>query len=186
MVTQGKTDLSRYIRSVPDFPKPGINFKDITTLLKDAAGFREALSQLHDQFKNGPTIAKVVSIESRGFIFGGALAHLLGAGFVPARKPGKLPAKTVRQEYELEYGKDCVEMHADALERGENVLLHDDLLATGGTAAAACKLIEKLGARIVGVSFLIELTFLKGRERLKPYDVFSLVRYESEGLPPYQ
>lgn len=180
MVIQDKTDLTRYIRSVPDFPKPGINFKDITTLLKDAGGFREALTQLHDQFKTGPSISKVVGIESRGFIFGAALAHLLGAGFVPARKPGKLPAKTVRQEYELEYGKDCIEMHADALERGENVLLHDDLLATGGTAAAACKLIEQMGANIVGVSFLVELAFLKGRERLKPYEVFSLIRYDRE------
>jgi len=180
MVAPKNIDLSAYIRSVPDFPKPGIVFKDITTLLKDPVAFREALVQLHAGFRNGPPVAKVVSVESRGFIFGAALAQLLGAGFVPARKPGKLPAKTVRQEYELEYGRDCIEIHEDAILAGENVLIHDDLLATGGTAAATCGLVEQMGGTIVGVSFLVELTFLKGRDRLKPHNVVSVIQYDRE------
>lgn len=172
-------DLSSHIRSVPNFPKQGINFKDITTLLKDPDAFQSAVALLKDHYAS-TAIDKVVGIESRGFILGSVLAHQLGAGFVPVRKPGKLPAQTIRQEYALEYGVDCVEIHSDAIQPGERILIHDDLLATGGTAGAACRLVKELQGSIVGLSFLIELTFLKGRERLKPYDVFSLIQYDSE------
>ena len=157
-------DLTGLIRSVPDFPKKGIVFRDITTLLKSKGAFARAIDLLHDHYK-GSRIDKVVSVESRGYILGAPLAYKLGAGFVPIRKPGKLPAATLRQEYALEYGTDAVEIHRDAVAVGERVLLHDDLLATGGTAAAACQLVEKLGGKVVGVSFLIELAFLQGRKR---------------------
>jgi adenine phosphoribosyltransferase len=171
--------LASSIRSVPDFPKKGIVFRDITTLLKDPAALREAVDTFSEHYRN-EKIGKVVCVESRGFILGAALALKLDAGFVPIRKRGKLPAQTLQQEYSLEYGTDVIEIHADAILPGERVLIHDDLLATGGTVSAACKLVEKLGGKIIGLSFLIELDFLKGREQLKGYDVFSIVHYESE------
>ena len=174
-----KENLAEYIRSVPGFPKEGIIFKDITTLLKDKDGLIIALDQLYD-FAKDKKIDKVVGIESRGFIYGALLAEKLNAGFVPVRKPGKLPTKAIRETYSLEYGEDSIEIHLDAIEKGDRVLLHDDLLATGGTMEAACRLIEKLGGVIVQISFLIELTFLKGREKLKKYEVRSLIKYESE------
>ncbi len=168
--------LLELIRDIPDFPIEGIVFKDITTLLKDNVGFQEALDQLFG-FCKDMGITKVVGIESRGFIFGGALASKLGAGFVPIRKPGKLPSETLSQTYQLEYGEDKIEIHKDALYPSDKILLHDDLLATGGTMEAACKLVEKLGAEIVQISFLIDLTFLNGSEKLKSYDVRSLIQY---------
>lgn len=173
------SDLAAHIRAVPDFPKPGIVFRDITTLLRNPKAFQTALDALHAPLADTP-VDKVVGIEARGFIFGSLLAHRLGAGFVPARKPGKLPSTAMRETYELEYGSDAVEIHTDAIMRGERVLVHDDLLATGGTASATCRLIERMQGSIVGISFLIELSFLKGRERLKPHSVFSVIRYESE------
>lgn len=167
------------IRSVPDFPKKGIIFRDITTLLKNATAFSSAVDMLYDRYK-GSQVQKVVGIESRGFILGSVLAYRLGVGFAPIRKPGKLPAPTFRQDYALEYGTDAIEIHKDALARGERVLLHDDLLATGGTMGAACKLVEQLGGTIVGISFLIELSFMNGRKNLGSYDIFSLLNYDSE------
>lgn len=172
-------DLRKLIRDVPGFPKPGIVFKDITTLTKSPEGFREAVDALTKRYR-GDRIDVVVGIESRGFIFGAPVALELGVGFVPARKPGKLPAETVRAEYELEYGTDAIEMHRDAIEPGQRVLIVDDLLATGGTAEAAAKLVEELGGTVVGMAFLIDLTFLKGRERLAGRDVFCLVEFDSE------
>ncbi len=158
--------LKDLIRDVPDFPIKGIIFKDITTLLKNENGFENTLNELYN-LCNNKGITKVIGIESRGFIFGGALAGKLNAGFVPIRKPGKLPAETLSEEYSLEYGIDTIEIHKDALNESDVVLLHDDLLATGGTMAAACKLVEKMGARIVQINFIIELDFLNGREKLK-------------------
>lgn len=172
-------DLSKYIRTIPDFPKKGIMFKDITTLLKDPEAVREAIKQLYNYSKD-LGVTKVVGIESRGFIFGAILAEKLNAGFVPIRKPGKLPAEKESSTYALEYGTDTIEIHKDAIKLGEKVLLHDDLLATGGTAQAAANLIEKLGGEVVQISFLIELDFLKGRDKLKKYDVRSLIEYEKE------
>lgn len=169
-------DLKKLIRDVPNFPIEGIIFKDITTLLKDKNGYSDALEKLYNFAKN-KGITKVIGIESRGFIFGGALAEKLGAGFVPIRKPGKLPSEKVSESYELEYGTDVIEIHKDALEHGDKVLLHDDLLATGGTMEAACKLVEKLGAEIVQISFLIDLAFLNGKDKLKGYDIHSLIEY---------
>ena len=171
--------LASSIRSVPDFPKKGIVFRDITTLLQDRVAFREAVDVFLERYKN-ERVDKVVCVESRGFILGAALALKLGAGFVPIRKRGKLPARTLQEEYSLEYGTDIIEIHADAIQQGERVLVHDDLLATGGTISAACRLVEKLGGKILGLSFLIELNFLKGREQLKGYDIFSVIQYESE------
>ena len=171
--------LDAAIRSIPDFPKQGIMFRDITTLLKDRAAFAGAIDVFIERYR-GKNIDKVVSIESRGFIFGAPLAYELGAGFVPVRKPGKLPAETIREEYALEYGTDVVEMHTDAITPGERILILDDLLATGGTVLAACKLVERLGGKIAGLAFLVELTSLKGRERLKKYDLFSIVKFEGE------
>lgn len=168
--------LKSKIRDVPDFPKPGIVFKDITTLLGEGAAFREALDLLADLCRDRE-VDKVVAIESRGFILGGALADRLGVGFVPVRKPGKLPAKSVRATYELEYGSDSLEMHEDALRRGERVWVVDDVIATGGTAKATGELVERLGGQVIGYAFLVELTFLKGRDRLLGYDVRSLIRY---------
>jgi len=172
-------DLKKYIRSIKDFPIKGIMFRDITTLLKEPEAIKATLSQLMLNTQ-GKKIDKVVGIESRGFIFGALIAKELGVGFIPVRKPGKLPAETVTQTYQLEYGNDSIQIHKDAISKGDRVLLHDDLLATGGTAEASCRLIEKLGGEIVQISFIIELTFLKGREKLKPYDVRSLVTYENE------
>lgn len=172
-------DLQASIRSIPDFPKKGIMFRDITTLLKDPVAFAAAIDLFHNQYKN-ERIQKVVSVESRGFIFGAPLAYKLGAGFVPVRKPNKLPAEKFREEYALEYGTDAVEIHTDAIAKGERVVLVDDLLATGGTILAAAKLAERLGAQVVGCGFLIELTFLNARKRLSGYDIFSIISYDSE------
>ncbi|MCD4690678.1 adenine phosphoribosyltransferase [bacterium] len=172
-------DLRSLIRDVPDFPKPGIVFKDITTLTKNAEGFRQAVDELAAAYADSEVDA-VVGMESRGFIFGGAVAYVLGAGFVPARKPGKLPSDLVSSAYELEYGTDTLEMHRDAIEPGQNVLIVDDLLATGGTAGATVELVKALGGNIIGIAFLVDLTFLKGREKLADYDVRSLIEYDSE------
>lgn len=174
--TQPMNNLKRLIREVPDFPKPGINFYDITTLLKDPEGLGSIIEALrrHYEKKNVRTVA---GIEARGFIFAPALAYALNAGFVPIRKPNKLPAATERIEYALEYGTDAVEVHRDAISPGQNVLIVDDVLATGGTAAAAAKLVEKLGGKVAGLGFVIELDFLKGRGRLAGYDVDSLIHY---------
>ncbi len=171
--------LEQYIRTIQDFPKPGIGFKDITTLLKEPEPFREVLERFATHFGR-KKVQKVVGIESRGFIFGAPLALKLEAGFVPARKPKKLPAATVWEEYQLEYGTDALEMHVDAIQAGENVLVIDDLLATGGTAAAAVRLVEKLGGNVVGLGFLIELDFLNGRRHLNRYDLLSLIHVTSE------
>ncbi len=172
-------DLSKFIRNVPDFPKEGIVFRDITTLLKDNTALKIAFEELVN-FAKDKNISKVVGVESRGFIFGAMLAEKLGAGFIPVRKPGKLPSEKIKETYELEYGLDSIEMHKDAIEEGDIVLMHDDLLATGGTMEAACKLVEKCGGKIAQISFLIELTFLNGREKLSKYDVRSLIAYDSE------
>ena len=171
--------LSDSIRSLPNFPKKGIVFRDITTLLKNADALKKAVDLFSEKYRNSK-IDKVVCIESRGFIIGSALAVNLGAGFVPVRKKGKLPAEVITEQYALEYGTDSVEMHVDAIQPGERVLLHDDLLATGGTMCAAIKLVEKLQAKIVGVSFLIELSFLQGRKRMQEQDVYSLIIYDRE------
>lgn len=170
-------DLKDLIRSIPDFPKQGILFRDITTLLKDPEGLRLAVEAMASHYSD-KRIDRVVCVEARGFLLGGAVAYELGCGCVPVRKPGKLPAETVSQTYELEYGTDAVEVHRDAIEPGERVLLVDDLLATGGTARAAAELVEKLGGRIVSCAFLIELAGLKGRNLLDKYDVFSVITYE--------
>ncbi|HEU4400483.1 MAG TPA: adenine phosphoribosyltransferase [Candidatus Polarisedimenticolia bacterium] len=169
-------DLRRLIREVPDFPKKGIVFKDITPLLQNGAALRQALDSLAESFR-GRGISKVIGIESRGYIFAPAIALSLEAGFVPVRKPGKLPWKTASEEYSLEYGKDRLEIHIDALQAGEKVLIVDDLLATGGTASATRKLAERLKAVVVGAGFLVELEFLAGRSRLPGIDVVSLIQY---------
>ena len=172
-------DLRSSIRNVNDFPKKGIVFRDITTLLKDKDALHFVVDSFVEHYRNTP-IDAVVGIESRGFIIGAAIAHQLGVGFIPIRKPGKLPAATLREEYALEYGHDAIEIHTDSLRKGDRVLIHDDLLATGGTIAAACALVERLGATIAGVSFIIELSFLHGREKLPGYHITSLVQYDSE------
>ncbi len=172
-------DFAEAIRSVPDFPKKGIVFRDITTLLKDATLFRGANAMLAERYRD-QKIDKVVGIESRGFILGASVALQLGAGFVPIRKKGKLPAATIQESYSLEYGTDSIEIHRDAILPGERVLVHDDLLATGGTVAAACKLIDRLGGEIVELAFLIELSFLNGRKNLDGRRIFSLVHYDKE------
>lgn len=169
--------LKTAIRDVPNFPKPGINFKDITPLLQDPDLFKSAMERLAGPFqKKG--ITHVASVESRGFIFGAPVAYLLNAGYVPIRKKGKLPYQTLSYSYQLEYGTDTLEVHTDALGASARVLLIDDVLATGGTAFACCQLVEKLKAQVVGLSFLVELEFLHGREKLRGYDVLSLIRYE--------
>lgn len=170
-------DLKSKIRVIPDFPEPGVSFKDITTLLQDGPALREAVGQMADAFRND-RIDVVVGVESRGFIFGSPIAYELGVGFVTVRKPGKLPADTFHVEYALEYGSDALEMHKDAIEPGQRVLIVDDLLATGGTIAAAADLVRRAGGEIVGYSFLIELAYLRGRERLKGERIHSLVRYD--------
>ncbi|MDQ2622014.1 MAG: adenine phosphoribosyltransferase [Actinomycetota bacterium] len=170
-------DLHDLIRDVPDFPEPGIVFRDITPLLLDPDACRRATGSLID-FAEPLDVDFVVAAEARGFIFGGALAQGLGAGFVPARKPGRLPAETISVEYELEYGLDELEVHADAFADGARVLVHDDLIATGGTAAATIDAVEKLGGQVVGCAFLIELAFLGGREKLAPHEICSLITYD--------
>ena len=171
-----QADIKRLIRDIPDFPKPGIVFKDIMPLLADHEALREAVEQIAVWAEpKQPDL--VLGAEARGFILGGALALELGCGFVAARKPGKLPWETVSAEYELEYGTDSLELHADAIAKGARVLIHDDLLATGGTAHAKVELVEKLGGEVVGIAFVIELAFLHGRDRLEGYDVHSLITY---------
>jgi adenine phosphoribosyltransferase len=170
-------DISGLIRSIPDFPKAGILFRDITTLLMDADGFREAVKAMVAPFK-AKKIDKVVCVEARGFLLGGAMAYEMGCGLVPVRKPGKLPYEVERQDYTLEYGTASVEIHKDALKPGEGVLIVDDLLATGGTAKATAELVERLGGNIVSVAFLIELEGLQGRKLLDKYDVFSVITYK--------
>lgn len=172
-------DLRQHIRSIKDFPKPGIMFRDITTLLKNSDALNYTADQLF-QFANEHKVSKVVGVESRGFIFGALLANKLNVGFVPVRKAGKLPAETVSVTYSLEYGTDSLEIHRDAISPGDKVIVHDDLLATGGTLNAVCQLIEKLGGEIVQVSAIIELTFLRGRDKLEKYDVRSILTYDDE------
>jgi adenine phosphoribosyltransferase len=169
-------DLKAKIRAIPDFPKPGIMFRDITTLLKDGAAFAETIDRLYDYYKD-KNVSKVAGIESRGFISGAPLALRLGCGCIPIRKPGKLPAAKESVEYELEYGTDRIEIHIDAVEPGERVLVIDDLLATGGTAAAAKTLVEKLGAELVGIAFIVELDGLNGRSKLGGCDFFTLIHF---------
>ncbi len=170
-------NLKKLIREVPDFPKDGINFYDITTLLKDADGLKQTLDALAEQYKD-QNIDTVIGVESRGFIFAAPLAYQLGAGFVPVRKPKKLPAEKVSVSYDLEYGQDTLEMHKDAVGEGHKVLIVDDLLATGGTAKAVVDLVEGLGGEIVGLAFVIELPFLNGRAKFAGHDVFSLLSYD--------
>ncbi|HVT59762.1 MAG TPA: adenine phosphoribosyltransferase [Thermoanaerobaculia bacterium] len=169
-------DLKAYIREVPDFPKPGILFYDITTLLQDPLALRKTVDRFVWMF-SGKRIDKVVGIESRGFMFGPIVAYNLNAGFVPVRKPGKLPADKIRQSYELEYGSDALEMHRDAVRGGERVLIVDDLIATGGTARATTRLVESVGGEVVGCGFIVELTFLPGRAALAGHEVASLIQY---------
>ncbi|MDN6281014.1 MAG: adenine phosphoribosyltransferase [Psychroflexus sp.] len=169
-------NLENYIRDVEDFPKKGVLYKDITPLLKSHEATSNALDQFIDQLK-GQKIDKVVGIESRGFLFGILLAQKLNVGFVPIRKPGKLPSETLKSTYDLEYGKDTIEIHKDAIETGEQILLHDDVLATGGTAAAACQLIEELGGELVQTNFLLEISALNGVEKIKQYPCVSLLKY---------
>ena len=171
-------DLRALVREIPDFPQPGIGFKDITPILADPRALDAAVTRLAELAP--PDVDIVIGAEARGFLLGPALARELGAGFVLARKPGKLPAETVRAEYVLEYGTDALELHTDAVASGARVLVHDDLLATGGTARTLCRLVEKLGGVVVGCGFLIELAFLRGRERLEGYDVRALIAYDSE------
>ncbi len=172
-------DLKKYIRTVPDFPKPGINFYDITTLLQNPEGFQKALASM-EEYVRSRGAQKIVGIESRGFVFGAALADRLRLGLAVARKPGKLPYKTVAETYELEYGRDSVELHEDAVEPGEKVVIVDDLIATGGTLQAVCRLVERLGGEVAGISAVIDLSFLPWRKKLSKYDVNCLISYDSE------
>lgn len=171
--------LKQLIRSVPDFPKEGIVFRDITTLLADAAGLALAVKAMADPFHD-QKIDLVIGPESRGFIFGAAMAIELGCAFVPVRKPGKLPAETLAQEYQLEYGSDKLEIHTDAIKPGQRVLMVDDLLATGGTMKVCCQMVEQLGAQVIGISFLIELGFLNGRAQLADHNLHTIINYDHE------
>jgi adenine phosphoribosyltransferase len=171
-------DLKKLIREIPDYPKPGILFYDLTTLLKDKRGFQKLVDKLCEHYADRK-VDLVVGIEARGFIFAPALAYRLGAGFVPVRKPKKLPGKTAHVTYQLEYGTDTLEIHEDAIQPGQSVLISDDLLATGGTAAATVKLVKALGGTVNGAAFAVELTFLKGRTKLPGLDVFSLIQYDT-------
>jgi len=169
-------DLKNHIRHVPDFPKTGILFYDITTLLRDPVGFKTTVDLLSTPY-DGQGIDAVVGIESRGFILGSAVAQRIGAGFIPIRKPGKLPAKSIRESYDLEYGKDALEIHEDAIGRGQRILIVDDVLATGGTAAAAVQLVRRLGGELYGLAFLIELLFLNGKQKIASENVYSVLNY---------
>jgi adenine phosphoribosyltransferase len=172
-------ELRRAIRDIPNFPKPGIVFKDITPLLGNGPLFHRTIDILAERYRN-KSVDTVLGIESRGFIIGAALAYRLGAGFCIVRKPGKLPYQTHRASYQLEYGSDTLEVHRDAIKPGARVLIADDLIATGGTAVAACELVSMLGGKVVECAFVIELSFLKGRDKLKSCDVYSIMRYDSE------
>ncbi len=181
MTSQFDTDtqianLKKQIREVPDFPKQGILFYDLTTLFREAAGLRSVIEFLTERYKD-KGIDRVIGIESRGFIFGPTVAYNIGAGFVPVRKPGKLPAPTFRETYQLEYGTDCLEIHQDAIQPGQKVLIVDDLIATGGTAAATVNMVRKMSAELVGLAFVVELEALKGREKLDSCEVFSILKY---------
>lgn len=169
-------ELKEWVRDVPDFPKKGIIFKDITTLLKNPGALRDTIDRMADRYR-GAHIDQIIGIESRGFIFGTALAYQLGTGFIPVRKPGKLPAPTERVTYDLEYGTDSLEIHRDAIQPGQKILIVDDLLATGGTASAVARLVERLQGEVTGLGFVIELKFLNGRDRLKGYDIHALIQY---------
>jgi adenine phosphoribosyltransferase len=171
-------DLKKLIREVPDYPKPGILFYDLTTLLKDKQGFRKLVDRLCDHYAERK-VDVVVGVEARGFIFAPALAYRLGAGFVPVRKPKKLPAKTAKVTYQLEYGTDTLEIHEDGIQPGQSVIISDDLLATGGTAAATVQLVRQLGGKVMGAVFAVELNFLHGRSKLTGLDVFSLIQYDT-------
>ncbi len=179
MVSIMTKSIKSKIRTVPHWPKEGIMFRDITTLLKDAEGFKETIDLLYNRYKD-EKIDKVIGIESRGFIFGAPLAYLLGCGFVPIRKPGKLPAEIESEEYTLEYGRDKIEVHKDAINKGDKILIVDDLIATAGTASAARNLVKKLGGELVECAFIIELTDLKGRDKLKGENIFSIVEFEGK------
>ena len=172
-------NIKKTIRTIPHFPMKGIMFRDITTLLKDANAFKETIDALVERYRY-QSFDVVAGIESRGFIIAGVIAYLLGKGFIPIRKPGKLPAETYRVDYELEYGNDAIEMHKDSVNQGSRVLIVDDLLATGGTMKAACEIIEKAGGDVVECAFIVDLPDLKGREKLKDYQVFTLVEFEGE------
>jgi len=171
--------LEKSIRSIPDFPKPGILFRDVTTLVKDKSAFKLAIDILVKKYK-GKKIEKVVAVESRGFIFGAALAYKLSAGLIPVRKKGKLPAKTISATYALEYGTDTLELHEDAINPGERILIVDDLLATGGTVSAVIDLVKQLKGKIIGIAFLIELVDLHGRDKIKGYPLYSLIKFRGE------
>ena len=171
--------IKEKIRAIPDFPKPGIIFRDVTTLLKDAHGLSDVIEMFRERYEN-EGIDYVAGIESRGFIIGGAIAKELGVGFIPIRKKGKLPAEVISENYELEYGTDTIEIHKDSIAKGDKVLLVDDLIATGGTAVAACNLIEKVGGEIVECAFIVDLPDLGGKEKLSPHKVFCLVEFEGE------
>jgi adenine phosphoribosyltransferase len=171
--------LKSKIRNVPDFPIKGIMFRDITTLVKDPQAFKYVIDTLTERYRD-KKIDQIVGIESRGFIFGGALAHRLGCGFIPARKPGKLPAETIEESYELEYGRTSLQLHIDSINKGDRIVIIDDLLATGGTIRATANMIERLGGQILEIAVVVELTFLKGREKLKNYSIYSMVDYDSE------
>jgi len=171
--------LEKSIRNIPDFPKPGILFRDVTTLIQNKAAFKKSIDLLVKKYK-GKKVDKIVGVEARGFIFGAALAHKLGAGFVPVRKKGKLPYKTISTTYELEYGTDTLEIHKDAIAAGEKILIIDDLLATGGTVKAVVDLIKQLQGKILGIGFVIELVDLHGRDKLKEYPLYSLIKFCGE------
>jgi adenine phosphoribosyltransferase len=171
--------LRKKIRNIPDFPQKGIVFRDITTLIKDPRAFKAVIDHLHRRYKDRD-LDVIVGVESRGFIFGGTLADRLGIGFIPARKPGKLPAEAISESYDLEYGQATLEIHKDAITSGMNVLVIDDLLATGGTLEATCKLVERLGGKVNEIWVLMELAFLKGRNKISGYPFFSLIQYDSE------
>lgn len=172
-------DIRKLTRVVQDFPKPGIGFFDITTVLKDGPAFHQVIDELYNRFKDAD-FERIAGTESRGFIYAAAMAYKMSKGLILIRKPGKLPADTIKEEYALEYGTDAVEMHTDAVDKGMRILVLDDLLATGGTAKATCALIEKAGGVVAGVGFMIELDFLKGRDKLKKYDIYSLMHVEDE------
>ncbi len=172
-------DLKQKIRNIPDFPKKGIVFRDITTLLRDGEAFRYSVDRMVEYCK-GKKIDAILCPEARGFIFGAVMAYKLGVDFIPVRKPGKLPYRTCQASYDLEYGKNILQMHIDAIKKGDKILIVDDLVATGGTAKAEAELVEKMGGEVVGFCFLIELEFLNPRKILKDYDIFSLIKYESE------
>jgi len=172
-------DLKQKIRNIPDFPKKGVVFRDITTLVGDVEAFKYSVDRMVEYWR-GKKIDAILGAEARGFIFGGVMAYKLGVGFIPVRKPGKLPYRTCQVSYDLEYGKNILQIHIDAIKKGDKILIVDDLVATGGTAKAKAELVEKMGGEVVGFCFLIELEFLNPRKILKDYDIFSLIKYESE------